>query len=90
MASFLGRDPESIRRRLAELAVAAEEERQDRRAFVRTIVLLVFWPVVALLGMAWGFQMDDSTIGPAVSYLFVAIGDLGILGTLVGMYFRNT
>ena len=90
MATFHGKHPESIRRRLAELAVAAEEERQDRRAFVRAIVLLIFWPVVALLGMAWGFQMDDSTVGPAVFYLFVAVGDLGILGTLVAMYLRNT
>ena len=57
---------------------------------MRAIVLLIFWPVVALLGMAWGFQMDDSTVGPAVFYLFVAVGDLGILGTLVAMYLRNT
>lgn len=90
MVSFHGTDPESIRRRLAELAVAAEEERQDRKAFVRTIALLVLWPVVAIAGMAWGFQMNDPTVGQAVFYLFVAVGDLGILGTLLSAHFRNT
>ena len=90
MASFHGTDPESIARRLAELAVAAEEERQDRRAFARTIGLLLFWPAVAILGMAWAFQMDDPTVGQAVFYLFVAVGDLGILVTLLWAYLRNT
>lgn len=76
---FHGTDPASIERRLQEIA---EVERRDRRALWRTILLLVFWPVLGLVGMAWGFQMNDPTWGQTVFLASVAVADLGILGTL--------
>jgi hypothetical protein len=82
------KDPESIERRLAELAWVAEQERQDRRAFLWTCALLVLWPIAGVLGMGWGFQMDDPVWGPAIFLGSAAGADLGILGTVVAAYRR--
>jgi uncharacterized membrane protein len=89
LPTFHGTEPESIRRRLAEIAEREEEEREDRRASLRTLALLVLWPAVALAGMGWGFQMNDPVIGQTVFYLSLAVGDLGILGTLVAAWFKS-
>jgi hypothetical protein len=86
MMRFHGTDPASIERRLAEIA---EDERRDRRAFFRTLGLLVFWPVVGLVGMGWGFQMDDPVWGPVIFLLAAIVADLGILGTMLSAYFRD-
>jgi hypothetical protein len=83
---FHGTDPASIERRLAEIA---EDERRDRNALFRTIGLLVLWPTVGLLGMGWGFQMDDPVWGPVIFLLSAIVADLGILGTLLAAYYRD-
>ena len=78
-------DPSAIERRLAQ---TAEDERHDRRAFLRTLALLVFWPALGVVGMGWGFQMDDLVRGQAVFYASAALANLGILGTLFAAYDR--
>jgi hypothetical protein len=83
---FHGTDPASIERRLAEIA---EDERRDRNAFLRTIALLVFWPLAGLVGMGWGFQMDDPVVGPVVFLFSAILADLGILGTMLHAYYRD-
>ena len=86
---FHGMDPESIRRRLLELERVAEDEREDRRQFVRSIGMLIFWPLVALLGMGWGFQMNDVTRGVTVFNLSLAMGNFGVFWTLISEYRRR-
>lgn len=90
MPKFHGTDPESIERRLREVAEAAEDERHERRAFAGTIALIALLTGVAIAGMAWGFQMDDPTVGQGVFYFFAFLGDLGILVTLLAAYLRRT
>ena len=78
--------PESIDRRLEEIA---DLERRDRRALVRTVLLLLFWPALGLAGMAWGFQMNDALWGQTIFLASAAIGNAGILITLVMAYRRT-
>ena len=81
------KDPAQIERRLAELEWD-RAERRDRRDFLWTCALLVLWPAAGILGMAWGFQMDDPVWGPAVFLGAAVCADLGILGTVVAAYRR--
>ena len=89
MLHFHGTDPESIRRRLAEIDEIVEETREARRRFLRTLGLLVLWPLLAVAGMGWGVQMDDAVLGPMVFYLFALAGNVGILLTVVMAYPRG-
>ena len=46
----------------------------ERRAITySTIALLVFWPVLGLCGMAWGFQMNDPMWGQTIFLGSVAV-----------------
>ena len=89
MIEFHGTDPASVARRLAEIEEIEAYHRRARWAFARTMALIVVWTAVAILGMAWGFQMDDPKRGPEMLYLSALVGDIGIVGTLVAAYLRE-
>ena len=89
MLQVHGSDPESIRRRLAEIDEAAEEYRDARNRFFRTLGLLILWPLLAVAGMGWGFQMSDPALARTVFYLFALAGNVGILVTLIFAYPRD-
>ena len=84
--AVLQTDPASVERRLGEIA---EVERTERRNLRRALLHLLFWPAVGIGGMAWGFQMNDDVWGPAIFYASAALGNAGILITLVAVLRRS-
>jgi hypothetical protein len=85
MLHFHGTDSASVERRLAEIA---DDERRNTGIYWRAVLSLLFWPALGVLGMAWGFGMDDSVWGPTIFYSSAALADAGILGTVVWAYRR--
>ena len=64
MASFHGNDPDSIRRRLAEIA---EVEASRRHVLLRAVGGMLASLAISLLIMAWGFSMDDAKFAAATA-----------------------
>ena len=86
MPRFHDTDPESVDRRLREVA---EEERRQGGVVRRAILWLAVWIATGIGLMAWGFQMDDQLWGPTIFLAGAALGNAGIVGTLVWAYRRR-
>jgi hypothetical protein len=80
MASFHGNDPDSIRRRLAEIA---EVEASRRHVLLRAVGGMLASLAISLLIMAWGFSMDDAGRGPMVLWGGALVGNVGIIITVL-------
>jgi hypothetical protein len=80
MASFHGNDPDSIRRRLAEIA---EVEASRRHVLLGAVGGMLASLAISLLIMAWGFSMHDPGRGPLVLWGGALVGNVGILLTLL-------
>ena len=83
MLTFHGNDPESIRRRLAEIA---EVEASRRHVLAGTVGGMLASIAISLLVMSWGFSMDDAARGPMVFWGGALVGNLGILLSLLWAY----
>ena len=81
-----GTDPTTVERRLGEIA---EVERRERGNLRRALLHLVLWPALGIAGMAWGFGMSDGLWGPTIFYASAALGNAGILITLVAVLRRS-
>jgi hypothetical protein len=82
---FHGTDPESIRRRLDEIAAA---ERYDRREFWLALALVSLWPVLALGLIAAGLHDWDPRVGQLCLAAGAMLGTVGPLGSLVWLHHR--
>lgn len=76
-------DPDSIRRRLAEIAAV---EASRRRIVLWSVCGMVASVAVSLLIMCWGFSIDDAEVGPTIFFSGALLGNLGIVVTLLWAY----
>lgn len=83
MARFHNVDPESIRRRLAEIAAV---EASRRSIALRSVCAMVASVAVSIVIMGWGFSMDNVDLGPAIFFCGALLGNLGIVITLLWTY----
>lgn len=83
MTRFHDTDPQSIRRRLAEIAAL---EASRRRIAVWSVCGSVASVGASLLIMSWGFSMDDGDLGPTIFFSGALLGNLGIVLSLLWAY----
>ena len=60
-----------------------------RRRNLLLLAGLVFWPLLGLAVMAWGFHTTDEGLGRAALEVGRVVGSVGVLGTLLWAYVRR-
>lgn len=61
-----------------------------RQRFGLLLAGLVFWTLLGLAIMAWGFHTTDPAYGRAALEVGRAVGSIGVLGTLLWLYARRS
>jgi hypothetical protein len=80
---FQGTDPESIRRRLAEIE---EMERYRRFELWRAVALLLLWPILSFSLLAWGLHTRDVVLGQVCVGAAAVVGTAGPLAVFVWLF----
>jgi hypothetical protein len=70
------------------LAIERRASRDLRRAACLTILGCVVWAALGLFLMGWAFHTGDERLGRVAFLSGVLIGDIGVLGTLLGSHLR--
>ena len=77
---------EMAARRAAE---TVEAERDTRWDHVRTALLCVFWSGLGIFGILWSAHTTDMSWGKAAFFGGLAVGNGGIIFTLLAAYRRG-
>jgi hypothetical protein len=74
---------------VAHLRQSAESDRDRWRDFARTALECILWPCLGLACVGWAFHTTDVANGKAAFYAGIAIGNGGVIFSLLAAYRRG-